>query len=71
MFRWPFFTVLFDSHDLQSVEAGSDTLEHDRTVHTPHDMAIRLKLPFPAAVNHKDEPARLPAHDTLHRVKRA
>jgi hypothetical protein len=37
----------------------------------PHHMTIRLKLPFPAAMNRKDEPARFPAHNAPHRMKRA
>jgi hypothetical protein len=71
LFGSPFFPVALDPHDFEPIEPGSDTFDHDRTINVPHDMAIRLKLPLPAAVNCKDEPARLPAHDTLDRMKRA
>lgn len=71
LFRSPFLAFALDSHYFQPVEACSDTFDHYRAVNVAHDMAIRLKLPFPAAMNHKDEPARLAAHDTLHGMKRA
>jgi len=67
----PFFTLSSDSHHFQPVEACSDTFDNDRTINMPPDMPIWLKLPFPAVMNRKDEPARLAAHDTSHRVKRA
>ncbi|GLV27607.1 hypothetical protein TomTYG75_01340 [Sphingobium sp. TomTYG75] len=71
MFRGPFLTLTLDPHDFQPIKAGSDAFDHDRTINVPHDMATRLKLPFSAAMNRKDEAARLSAHDPLNRVKRA
>ena len=71
LFSGPFFPLTFDPHDLQPVEAGSDPFVHHRAINVAHDVAIRLKLPFPAAMNCKDEPARFAAHDTLHGMKRA
>lgn len=71
LFRSPIFTFTFDPHNLQSIEARSDPFDHYRAIDVAHDMAIRLKLPFPAAMNREDEPARLPPHDALHRMKRA
>jgi hypothetical protein len=69
LFRWPFFPVAFNPHYFQPIEASSNTFDHDRTINVEHDMAVRLKFPFPAAMNREDEPALLPAHDPLHRMK--
>ncbi|EPR14534.1 hypothetical protein M527_28720 [Sphingobium indicum IP26] len=71
MFGPPLFALTLDPHDFQPIETSSDTLDHDCAIDMAQDVTVRLKLPFAAAMNREDEPARLPAHDTLHRMKRA
>jgi hypothetical protein len=69
LFGPPFFAFTLDSHNLKTIEASSNTFDYDRTINVPNYMPIQLKLPFPAAMNSKNDPARLPAQDALHRVK--
>jgi hypothetical protein len=69
LIRWPIFTVSLDPNNFEAVETSSDTFDHNRAINVPHDVPIRLKLPFAAAMNRKDEAARLTAHDPLNRVK--
>ena len=65
----PVFTIPLDPHNLQPIEAGADAFDYHGTINVPHDIANWLKLPFPAAMNRKDEPARFSSHDPLNRVK--
>jgi len=71
LFGPPFFAVTLDPHNFEAVEASSDTFDHYGAIDMAHNMPIRLKLPFSAAMNHKDETTRLPAHDALHCMKSA
>jgi hypothetical protein len=69
LLRGPFFPLTLDPHDFQPIESGSDAFDYHGTINVPHDMTIRLKLPFPTAVNRKDEPAWLSSHDPLNGVQ--
>jgi hypothetical protein len=71
LFRPPLIAFPLDPYYFQPIEAGSDALYHDRAINMPNNMAIRLKLPYPALMNHENEPTRFLAHDTPHSVKRA
>jgi hypothetical protein len=72
LFRGPFLPLTLDPHDFQPVEASSDAFYYDATINMPHDMAIRLKLPFSAFMDSNEEPiARPPLYDASDRVKRA
>src|SRR3546814_18680558 len=69
---WPLFAILFDSDDLQPVDAGPDTLDRPGAIDLSRKAATRLNLPFPAFVDLANEPiARSPCANTPHRVKPA
>lgn len=60
LFGRPLLPVAFDPHDFEPVETCSDTFDHHGAINMPHDMAVRLKLPFPAAMNRMPELPWLP-----------